>query len=162
MVTAATIRPPPPPRDVSIDKTYRLLARLVHSGSSFGLGLRWYWKMSSDHPAFSFSGDCRRRQWCSLKQGQRFSLSKKTLAEVPQAVVVRPLIQLQLHAALGQFKKLLMDPRRQSSAPAHPTLSAKAPRREVLLGLPEPDHSVCANCALQMQPPGSLTPWALW
>ena len=107
MVMAATIRPPPPPRDVSIDKTYRLLARLVHSGSSFGLGLRWYWKMSSDHPAFSFSGDCRRRQWCSLKQGQRFSLSKKTLAEVPQAVVVRPLIQLQLHAALGQFKSCL-------------------------------------------------------
>jgi len=38
-----------------------------------------------------------------------------------------------------------VDPRRQSSAPAHPTPSAKVLCREELLGLPEPDHGVCAK-----------------
>ena len=47
-----------------------------------------------------------------------------------------------------------MDPRRQSSAPAHPTPSAKVLCREELLGLPEPDHGVCAKVRI-----ADATPW---
>ena len=122
-----------------------------------------YWKMSSDHPAFSFSGDCRRRQWCSLKQLTTFQASvRRHWAEVPQAVVVRPLIQLQLHAALGQFKSCLWIQGGNLPHRLIQRFQQKHPVGKYCLGLPEPDHSVCANCALQMQPPGSLTPWALW